>query len=82
VALTWKEMADKHCVINSPAHYNKNGAIECIDAIKEALGDEGFLSYLHGNILKYAWRFDQKGGDQDLRKLIWYANRYLKESGG
>ena len=78
----FKEMADKYDVVHKPAHYNKNGAIECIDAIKEVLGPEGFKAYLHGNIIKYGWRADQKGGVEDMRKQIWYARRWIEESEG
>ena len=39
-----------------------------------ALGHEGFLSYCQGNIMKYVWRYKNKGGVDDLRK----ANVYLE----
>ena len=42
-------MADK---VNHPDHYTA-GDIECIDAIKSALGKELFCGYLWGNAIKY-----------------------------
>ena len=39
-------MSDK---VNRPEHYRK-GRVECIDAIKSALGD-GYRYYLQGSIL-------------------------------
>ncbi len=63
--------------VNHPAHYNQGG-IECIEAIKAALGD-GFVSYLRGNVIKYLWRCDHKGGIEDLRKAAWYLDRAIKE---
>jgi hypothetical protein len=39
-------MADE--AVNSPSHYNQT-ELECIDAIKYALGDEGFVAYCKGN---------------------------------
>jgi len=63
--------------VNHPAHYNQGG-IECIDAIKAALGD-GFVSYLRGNCIKYLWRCEHKGGIEDLRKAAWYLDRAIKE---
>ena len=59
-------------MVNSPPHYNA-GEIECIDAIREALGAEGFRAYCVGNVLKYAWRNRRKNGDEDLMKASWYA---------
>jgi hypothetical protein len=76
------DLVDKYNNVNAPAHYNKNGEIECIDAIKEVLGQEGFESYLQGQIVKYIWRSDVKGGAEDIRKLIWYARRLLAEIDG
>jgi Protein of unknwon function (DUF3310) len=63
--------------VNHPAHYNQ-GAIECIDAIKAALVD-GFPDYLRGNVIKYLWRYKEKGGVEDLRKSAWYLDRLIKE---
>ena len=62
--------------VNHPAHYNQGG-IECIEAIKAALGD-GFPDYLRGNVIKYLWRYKQKGGVEDLRKSAWYLDRLIK----
>ena len=46
-------------VVERPEHYNQDHDIECIDAIRAALG-VGFKEYLQGNILKYIWRQDRK----------------------
>jgi hypothetical protein len=63
----------------NPSHY-KQGGIECIEAIKAALG-EGFPDYLRGNVMKYLWRYKEKGGADDLRKSAWYLDRLIKEVG-
>ena len=63
----------------NPSHY-KQGGIECIDAIKAALG-EGFPDYLRGNVMKYLWRYKEKGGIDDLRKSAWYLDRLIEEVG-
>ncbi len=65
--------------VNHPPHYNQGG-IECIEAIKAALGD-GFPDYLRGNVIKYLWRYKEKGGVEDLRKSAWYLDRLIKEMG-
>lgn len=58
--------------VERPAHYTA-GSVECIDAIRSALGMEGFEAYCRGNVLKYVWRAELKGGAEDYRK----ARRYL-----
>ena len=58
--------------VNSPPHYTE-GAIECIDAIRSALGPDGFRSYCQGNVLKYTWRANHKGREEDFKKATWYS---------
>ena len=58
--------------VNRPSHYN-HGGIECIDAIRAALGHDGFIAYCRGNVIKYQWRADHKHGGEDLKKAAWYA---------
>ena len=58
--------------VTRPAHYTA-GAVECIDAIQAALGDEGFVAYCRGAAIKYAWRSGRKANHaEDLRKGAWY----------
>ena len=65
--------------INHPAHYTQ-GEIECIDAIRAALGPEGFRAYCRGNVIKYVWRAEHKGKTQeDLEKALWYARKAVGE---
>lgn len=62
----------------NPSHY-RQGDIECIDAIKSALG-AGFKDYLRGNMIKYLWRVYDKGVPlQDAKKAQWYLERFIKE---
>jgi len=70
-----------HC----PSHY-KQGDIECIDAIYEALGVTGFIDYCRGSIMKYVWRCEDKGDkDHDLNKAErfaqWAASKELYSQG-
>ena len=62
--------------INHPPHY-ASSSIECIDAMQAMLTPEQFIGYLRGNIFKYQWRYENKGGIQDLEKSQWYLNRLL-----
>lgn len=62
----------------NPAHYKGN--IECIEAIKTALGDYNFQHYLRGQVFKYLWRMDKKGQMiDDIKKAKWYLDRLNKE---
>ena len=66
-------MPPEHDSVLSPSHYN-NGDIECIDAIRSALGEDGFRAWCRGNAIKYLWRAGLKGDpDEDLRKAVFYA---------
>ena len=65
----------------NPSHYRQNGEIECIDAIRAALDEDGFRSYCVGNVLKYSWRYRHKNGVEDLRKANWYLTALLNSYG-
>lgn len=67
--------------VNHPEHYTA-GNIECIDAIRECLGGDGFVAYCNGNALKYLWRWRHKGGKEDLRKAKWYIERMIDDDTG
>ena len=58
--------------VNHPEHYT-SGNIECLDAIKAALGDN-YKYYVQGNVLKYIWRFNHKNGLEDLKKARFYLD--------
>ena len=57
----------------SPAHY-KQGSIECIDALKELMPESQYIGFLRGNVMKYIWRYENKGGRLDLEKARDYLN--------
>ena len=60
----------------SPNHY-KAGGVECIDAIRSALGPEGFQALCAGNVIKYVWRYKHKNGLEDLKKAKVYLDWLL-----
>jgi hypothetical protein len=62
--------------VNHPEHYT-SGNIECLDAIKAALGDN-YKYYVQGNVLKYIWRFNHKNGLEDLKKARFYLDDLIK----
>lgn len=69
------ESEDK--MVSHPAHYLKGGmeTIDVIEAFTEGL--EGIEAYDTGNIIKYICRWKDKGGKQDLEKVMWYAQHLI-----
>ena len=66
--------------VNHPSHYTQ-GAIECIEAIKEATKELfGIEAVCTANIIKYVWRWKFKNGIEDLYKAEWYLDRLIKEA--
>lgn len=64
--------------VNHPPHYQTKNGLETIEVI------EAFTENLHGieatdtgNIIKYACRWKQKNGVEDLKKIVWYANHLI-----
>ena len=71
-----KQQAD---MVNHPPHYCQDGDIECIDAIRAALGKEGFAAFCRGNAIKYNWRSTHKNGLEDIAKARWYMSKLLED---
>ena len=66
-------------MVNHPKHYKaKNGmeAIDVIEAFTERLS--GIEATDTGNIIKYALRWKEKNGVEDLKKIVWYANHLIE----
>jgi hypothetical protein len=61
----------------NPNHY-KQGQVECIDAIESSMTTDQFKGYLKGNIIKYMWRYENKGKVEDLKKSQWYLNKLIE----
>lgn len=57
--------------VNNPAGYTQ-GEIECVDAERSCLTPEEFRGACKAQALQYLWRERLKGGDEDLRKAIWW----------
>jgi|TARA_B110000285_G_scaffold19712_1_gene19146 hypothetical protein len=65
--------------VNRPAHYNLGGGVECIDYIKQVLGNEGFIAYCQGNMIKYQHRYRYKNKPvEDMQKAQYYLNKMLE----
>lgn len=67
--------------VNHPSHYTQGG-IECIEAIRASMPPEGFQDYCKGNVLKYIWRWRDKGGAEDLEKAKVYLQWAIDSAEG
>ena len=67
------EVEPTNDAVQHPSHYT-HGGIECIEAIRASMTADGFLDYCKGNIIKYIWRWRDKGGVEDLHKASVYLD--------
>ena len=67
----------KNNSIDHPVHYNTDG-IECIDAMRITQGVEAVKDFCILNAFKYLWRYRHKNGTEDVKKAIWYLNKYVE----
>jgi hypothetical protein len=65
-----------HNSVNSPDHYSF-GSIECIEALEACSSNEGFCAHLKLTAIAYLWRYEKKGGVEDLKKAQWYLERLI-----
>lgn len=70
------ECEDK--MVSHPPHYQAENGLETIDVIEAfTAGLVGIEATDTGNILKYACRWKQKNGVQDLKKILWYTQHLI-----
>lgn len=63
--------------VSHPPHYTA-GNIECWDALRAMLGDEGFIAFCRGTVVKYLWRAGKKENEvEDYRKAKAYLEKLL-----
>jgi hypothetical protein len=66
--------------VDHPAHYNQ-GKFECIDVMVETFGKEATQTFCLLNAFKYVWRTGEKNGVEDIKKAIWYLEKYIELEG-
>ena len=76
-----KKKAAKGDSVNHPAHYERGGAMECIDEMLLVFGKDAVMNFCLCNAWKYRYRAAAKNGDEDYSKSDWYLRKYreLKE---
>lgn len=63
--------------VNHPSHY-ETGKVECIDAMLETQGKEAVQGFCVCNAFKYLWRHRNKNQLEDVKKAIWYLNKFVE----
>jgi len=64
-------------VVNHPSHYC-TGKYECIDVMIETQGKKAVQSFCLCNAFKYLYRHERKNELEDIKKAIWYLNKYVE----
>ena len=60
----------------NPDHYKTDDGIECIDALR-CSAKNVLKGFAKANVLKYCWRYKDKGGKEDLEKAKVYMQWLL-----
>ena len=79
---TKKETVKKPDMVDHPKHYNREGAMECIDEMEMIYGPEALMWFCLLSCHKYRYRAGLKNnGYEDIEKSDWYMNKFkeLKE---
>lgn len=63
--------------VNHPSHY-ETGKFESIDVMIETQGKEAVQDFCVCNAFKYIYRHRFKNGLEDIRKAIWYLDKYVE----
>lgn len=77
IPVRWEAKSE---MVDHPQHYN-HGAFECIDVMVENFGKEAVQHFCLLNAFKYVWRSDYKNGVTDVKKAMWYLDKYLELEG-
>lgn len=77
----WAEYYKNHHTdgnaVNHPDHYNQNG-YECIDIMLATQGIDAVKSFCLCNAFKYIYRHREKNHVEDIKKAIWYLNKFIE----
>ena len=77
----WRSVHDEeYDAVTHPEHYT-HGKFECIDVMLDNFGKEAVEHFCLLNAFKYVWRSHYKNGIQDIKKAMWYLDKYLELEG-
>ena len=63
-------------MVDHPVHYNREGAMECLDEMILLYGKEKTATFCLLSAHKYRYRAGEKGGIVDMQKSDWYLKKY------
>lgn len=63
-------------VVSNPKHYN-GSQFQCIDVMEDTYGKEAVSAFCKLNAFKYLYRAEKKNGLEDIKKAVWYLNKYI-----
>ena len=66
--------------INHPDRY-ASGKFECIDVMLDVFGADAVKHFCILNVFKYVWRAEKKNGIENIKKAVWYLNKYIELGG-
>ena len=72
-------MSENKEMVNHPAHYKRDGAMECIDEMLLLFGKKEVMSFCKLNAWKYRYRAMDKNGQEDINKSDYYIRLYKKK---
>ena len=61
--------------VNSPPHYNREGAMETIEEMEVLFGANATFDFCRLNAWKYRARANAKNGQEDMEKSDWYIRK-------
>lgn len=67
---------DEIDMVNHPQHYNRDGAMDCIDEMIAVFGKDIVACFCLCNVWKYRYRASDKGHEEDLSKSDYYMAKY------
>ena len=65
---------------NHPDRY-AGGKFECIDVMLDVFGADAVKHFCILNTFKYIWRAEKKNGVEDIKKAVWYLNKFIELGG-
>lgn len=63
--------------VNHPIH-NEMDKFECINVMIETQGVMAVSAFCICNAFKYLFRHKRKNGIEDVKKAIWYLNKFVE----
>lgn len=70
------DQAENRDNVTHPKHYNRDGAMECLDEMLLIFGKETVMNFCLCNTWKYRYRATDKNHEEDIAKSDFYMKKY------